>query len=74
MESVTFIESPARLHHARDFTLAGQFAEADAANPEPPNVRAPAAAVLATVVFPRRELGWPTLLYFPSQFRHNSIL
>jgi hypothetical protein len=74
MESVTFIELPTRLHHARDFTLAGQFAEADAANPEPPNIRATATAVLATVVFPRRELGWQTLLHFPSQFRHNSIL
>src|SRR5713101_7738130 len=59
MESVTFIGLPTRLHHAGDFTLAGQFAEADAADLEPPNIRAPTAAVLAAVVLPRRELGWP---------------
>jgi hypothetical protein len=74
MESVTFIESPTRLHHAGDFALAGQFAETDAANLEPPNICATATTVLATVILPRLELGWPTLLYFPGQFRHNSIL
>jgi hypothetical protein len=74
MESVTFIESPTRLHHAWDFALAGQLTEADAANLETPDVRVPAAAVLATVILPCFELCRPALLHFPSYFRHSSIL
>jgi len=74
MESVTFIELPTRLHHAGDFALAGQFTKTNAADLEAPNIRPSASAILATVVRPRLELGGPTLLYFPGQFRHNSIL
>jgi hypothetical protein len=69
-----FIKSPASLYHAGHLALTGQFAETNPANLEPADIRAPTATVLATVVCPRLELGWPTLFYFPGQFRHNSIL
>jgi hypothetical protein len=68
-----FIGLPTRFHHAGDFALAGQFAETNAAKLESPNVRASTTAVLATVVFSRRELSGPALLYFPCQFRHKLI-
>jgi len=69
-----FIELPTRFHHAGNLPLAGQLTEADAANLETPNIRAPTTTVLASVVRPRLELSGPTLLHFPSQFRHTSIL
>jgi hypothetical protein len=74
MESVTFINSPTRLHHARDLALAGQFTETNTTNLEPPDIRMAPPTVLAAIVLPRTELGWPPLLYFPGNFRHNSIL
>jgi hypothetical protein len=60
-----FIELPTRFHHARDFALTGQLAEANAANLETTDVRVPAATVLAAIILPRTELCGPTLLYFP---------
>jgi hypothetical protein len=69
-----FIELPTRFHHAGNLAIAGQLAEADAANLEAADVRVSTTAVLATVVLPRTEFCGPTLLYFPSYFRHISIL
>jgi hypothetical protein len=74
MESVTFINSPTRLHYTRDLALTGQLAETDSTDLEPADVRMAPPTVLATIVLPRLELGWPPLLYFPGNFRHNSIL
>jgi hypothetical protein len=74
MESVTFINSPTRLHHTRDLPLAGQFTKTNAADLEPPDVCMAAPAVLTAIILSRLELGWPPLLYFPGNFRHISIL
>jgi hypothetical protein len=74
MESVTFINSPTRLHHTRDLALTGQFTETNATNLEPPDIRMAPPTVLATIVLPRLELGWSPLFHFPGKFRHNSIL
>jgi hypothetical protein len=74
MESVTFIELPARFHYTGDLALTGQLTEANTANLKTPNVRVPTTAILATVVLPRTELRGPPLLYFPGYFRHSSIL
>jgi len=30
--------------------------------------------VLAAIVLPRLELGWPPLFHFPGKFRHIAIL
>jgi hypothetical protein len=74
MESVTFINSPARLYHTRNLALTGQFPETNTTNLEPPNVRMAPATVLAAIVLPRLELGWSPLFDFPGKFRHDSIL
>jgi hypothetical protein len=74
MESVTFINSPTRLDHTRDLALTGQFTETNATDLESPDIRMAPTAVLAAVVLLRLELGWPSLLHFPGNFRHNSIL
>jgi hypothetical protein len=69
-----FIELPTRFHHAGDLAITGQLTEADAANLETTDVRVSTTAVLATIILPRTELCGPTLLHFPSYFRHRSIL
>jgi hypothetical protein len=60
MESVMFIESPTRLHHAGDLALTGQFAETNPANLKPPNEGAPTTAILAAIVLARPKFRRPT--------------
>src|SRR5215210_7890448 len=55
---------PARLREAGDHALVGDLAQADPAQPELAQIRARAAAALATVVVPRLVLG-PALLADP---------
>src|SRR2546425_8314677 len=61
---------PARLDHARDLALEGQFPEADAAGLELPQVPARPAAQLAAGVGPRFELGHTLLLHDQRRLRH----
>jgi hypothetical protein len=74
MESVMFIELPTRFHHAGNLAITGQLTEADTANLETTDIGVASTAVLTTVILPRTEFRRPTLLYFPSYFRHSSIL
>src|SRR3989304_7772533 len=62
--------SPTRLAPPGDLSLEREFAEAEAAQPELPEICPSAPAALATVVLPHRELGRPLLFLDPRLLSH----